>query len=301
MNLRSFICIGINVRWQMNFPDQPEHYFENAYGKTHYRYIQVESAQIAVLLPGFSIPSSAYATFAQNLSETGFSVLTIDYFGRGFSIPSKYFECTLSSYVQQVLDLLEYLKIEKCVMISFSFGSIIACNIASILPSIISRLVFISPFHFLQKTIRPFQKFLLSNFLFGSYLLKIAAPQILPTDIASHFSDLTQHNEAYKGTLSCCLHQLNYNPSYCETLSKFIGNFDEQSVIDEITKVTQMSVRALVLLGENDILIDIKESEIWWKHWMPNVKVIVRENVGHLMFLEEPDDTSELVARFLHR
>jgi pimeloyl-ACP methyl ester carboxylesterase len=66
-------------------------------------------------------------------------------------------------------------------------------------------------------------------------------------------------------------------------------------------KVTQMSVRTLVLLGASDRIINIAESEAWWKRWMPNVKVIVREHVGHLMFLEEPDDTSELVARFLHR
>ena len=119
--------------------------------------------------------------------------------------------------------------------------------------------------------------------------------------MSGQFSDLAQHNEAYKGTLSCCLNQLNYNPSYPNSVSKFIGNFDEGNILDETLKVTQMSVRALVLLGENDKLIDIKKSEKWWKHWMPNVKVIIRENVGHLMFLEEPDDTSELVARFLHR
>ena len=161
---------------EMNFPDKPEHFFETELGRTHYRYIEVESAQTAVLLPGFSIPSSAYSTFAENLSETGFSVVTIDYFGRGFSVPSTYFDYSLSSYVKQVLSLLEYLKIDKCILISFSFGSLIACNISNIQPSIISRLVFISPYHFLKKTTRPFQKFLLSNSFIGPYLIKIAAP-----------------------------------------------------------------------------------------------------------------------------
>lgn len=285
----------------MNFPDSPESYFENVLGKTHYRYIQVESAQVAVLLPGFSIPSSAYQTFAQIFSEAGFSVLTIDYFGRGFSIPSTYFNYTIDSYVRQVLDLLEYLKIEKCVLISFSIGSIIACNIASILPSLISRLVFISPFHFLKHGMRPVQKFLISNSFIGPYLLKVAAPQIIPGDIAAQFTDITQHNEAYQGTLSVCLQQLKSNPHYCSSISAFTRKFDESSIVDEMLKVTQMSVRALVLLGENDILVDIHQSEKWWLHWMPNVKVIIRENVGHLMFLEEPDDTSIIVSRFLHR
>ena len=117
----------------MNFPDLPESYFEDDLGKTHYRYIQVESAQVAVLLPGFSIPSAAYQTFAQNLSDTGFSVLTIDYYGRGFSTPSTYFAHTLTSYVRQVLSLLEYLGIDKCVLISFSFS-----------PPIINMLLLIS-------------------------------------------------------------------------------------------------------------------------------------------------------------
>ena len=285
----------------MEFPATPDSFFESPQGKTHYRHLKVESAQTILILPGFSIPSSAYVTFAKNLSEIGFTVVTLDYFGRGYSEPSKYFDYTLNGYVEQVLNLLAHLKIDNLILISFSFGALIAANIAEKKPSMITRLVFISPFHFLQKPMRPFQRFIISNRLFGSFLLKVTAKRFIPTDIAAQFHDVTQNEEAYWATVGCCLHQLSTNPSFCDSVSRLIGSFSESLIPDEMLTVTHMSVRALVLLGENDKVVNIAESEKWWKHWMPNVKVIVRENVGHLMFLEEPDDTSELVARFLHR
>ena len=285
----------------MEFPATPDSFFESSQGKTHYRYIKVESAQTVLILPGFTIPSAAYATFAKNLSDSGFSVVTIDYFGRGYSEPSSYFDFTLNSYVEQVLNLLAFLKTESVILISFSFSSLIAANIADRKPTLISRLVFISPFHFLRRPMRPFQRFVMSNPLLGPLLLKITAKRFIPADSAAQFHDVSQNEEAYWATVGCCLHELSTNPSFCSSVSRLIGNFSEAAIPDEMLKVTQMSVRTLVLLGEMDKVIDIAESEKWWKHWMPNVTVVTRENVGHLMVLEEPDDTSELVARFVNR
>lgn len=285
----------------MEFPATPDSFFESSQGKTHYRYIRVESTQTVLILPGFSIPSAAYALFAHNLSEAGFSVVTIDYFGRGYSEPSTYFDFTLNGYVDQVMNLLAFLHLESVVLISFSFGALIAANIAERKPSLISRLVFVSPFHFLRRPMRPFQRFVISNRFMGPLLLKVTAKRFIPADIAAQFHDVSQHEEPYWATVGCCLHQLSTNASYCSSVSRFIGNFSEAAIPDEMLKVTQMSVRTLVILGEADKVIDIVESEKWWKHWMPNVTVVARENVGHLMVLEEPDDTSELVARFVNR
>jgi pimeloyl-ACP methyl ester carboxylesterase len=62
-----------------------------------------------------------------------------------------------------------------------------------------------------------------------------------------------------------------------------------------------MSARTYVVLGERYTLVANTESRKWWEHWMANVKVITHRNVGHLMFLEQPDDTSDLVIRFLQK
>lgn len=285
----------------MSFPSTPDRFFESPLGKTHYRYIEVESAQVICILPGFSIPSAGYYQFAHDLSENGFSVIVIDYFGRGYSEPSQEFDFTFNSYAKQVLDLMNHLKIEKFGLISFSIGAHVAANIAEASAASITKLVFISPFHFVLNEMHPFQRYLLSNSLFGPLVLKLVAPRFIPPDIAGQFTDLTKHEEIYWAVVGCCLHQLNMNPTYCTSLSKFISKFSESDIPENLQKITQMSVRTLVLLGQKDQIIDTEESCKWWEYWMPNVKVESIENVGHLMFLEEPDSIIEMISTFLHR
>lgn len=278
---------------------KPERFHVSELGKTHYRYFEVLNAPIICMLSGISIPSGAYCNIAQNLADKGFSTLVIDYFGRGFSEPLPSFKFTLSSYVDQILELLNALGIEKCILVAFSFGSLIAANIAERVPSLISKLVFISPFHHLKQNIRPFQKFILSSCL-GERLFKLVTPQFLHVYISEQFSDLKKHEAAYWLVVGCCLQQAKNNPFYFRSISQLIGNFNENSIPNEMEKVTQISVKTLVILGQNDIVTDIRESEKWWNNWMPNVKVITRENMGHLLFLEEPSEISELISSFLH-
>lgn len=277
----------------------PDRFHVSDLGKTHYRYFEASNAPVVCILSGISIPSGAYCKFAQNLSDKGFSTLVIDYFGRGFSEPSPNFKFTLSSYVDQILDLLNALQIDKCILVSLSFGALIAANIAERVPSLISKLVFISPFHHLKQKIRPFQKFIFSS-CFGEMMLKQITPQFLHLYISEQFSNLRKNEAAYWLTVGCCLQQIKNNPFYCRSISQLIGNFNENTIPSEMEKVTQMCVKTLVILGQNDIVTDVKESEKWWNLWMPNVKVVIREDVGHLLFLEEPSEVSELISSFLH-
>lgn len=283
----------------MEFPLEPDQFYESSQGRTHYRRIEVPGAQTILILPGVSIPSAAYAAFAADLSE-GFDVITIDYFGRGFSEPNDSFPHTLDGYAEQVLSLLAHLKIESAGVVAFSFGSLIAANIAERCPALITQLVFISPFHFLHKHVGPFQKFLIGNRLFGEMVVRAGAQASIAADITQQFRGHPRNDEVCWSLMGCCLQQLITNKKFCLSLSRFIGNFSESAIPDEMQKATQMSVRALVLIGENDKVIDVDASGAWWKRWMPNVVVEARHNVGHLMFLEDPSSISQRVARFLH-
>jgi pimeloyl-ACP methyl ester carboxylesterase len=285
----------------MEFPTLPDDFYDSPAGKTHFRYIRVHSDQTACILPGVLIPSAAYTTFARKLCAYNYSVLTIDYFGRSYSEASPEFPHTIDSYVAQFVDLLAYLEIKSCVLISFSFGSLIAANIAERTPSLITHLIFLSPFHFLKSPIGPFQRFVISNSVFGLWFLRLTLQHFITAEIAKQFINIDAHEEAFWGTVGCCLHQTAVNRTFYSSFAKFVREFDEDTQPDQMLKVTQMSVRALVLLGEGDRVINIAESGAWWKRWMPNVRVTVQSGVGHLMFLEKPPDTIKLITQFLHR
>ena len=290
---------------EFDFPSSPEQFYQGHNGKTHYRYIhcQQESAQTIVMLPGFSIPSSAYYPFAKAISESGFDILIIDYYGRGFSIIDSgiKFEYSIKNFSEQVIELLIALKIDKCVLISFSFGSLIAGNIAAKKPSLITRLVFVSPFHCLQHSLRPFQHYVLTNSILGWFVLKYTARIFIASDIAQQFADINKSSLSYWGAIGACYQQLQHNPSFVYAIATSLSHMADLDLSVEMQKTTRMSVKALVLFGEMDKIVNIDQAENWWTKWMPNVKVSRKENVGHLMFLEDPEEISETIAQFLHR
>jgi pimeloyl-ACP methyl ester carboxylesterase len=72
-----------------------------------------------------------------------------------------------------------------------------------------------------------------------------------------------------------------------------------EAIDQDMMKLAQTNVKTLVLVGDQDRIVDIGASEQWWNRWGLKVKVIVRDGVGHLMFLEEPDITSWIVIHFL--
>ena len=290
---------------EYDFPATPDQFYQSHIGKTHYRFIHCEQddPQTIVMLPGFSIPSSAYYPFAKAISESGFNVLIIDYYGRGFSVvnPAVKFDYSIKGFSEQVIELLASLKIDKCVLISFSFGSLVAGNIAAKKSSLITRLVFVSPFHCLQRSLRPFQHYVLTNSFLGWFVLKYTVRSFIVSDIAEQFSDINKSSISYWGTIGACYQQLQLNPTYVSALAASLSHMTDLDLSVEMQKTTRMSVKALVLFGEMDKLINIEQAEKWWIKWMPNVKVIRKENVGHLMFLEDTEEISETIAQFLHR
>ena len=285
----------------MDFPSDPGDFFESEYGKIHYRYSLIEDSQVICILPGFSIPSSIYTRFTKELNEMGFSVLIIDYFGRGFSEPSSSFDFSIESTTDAFLLLLNHLEITKCSFISVSYGSLITANIIEKNPSIINRLIFISPLMFQKSVMRPFQRFLLSNQYIGPFVLRGASNQFISTDIARQFSDISKHCDSYWAAVGASYQQSICNKYYLSSIAKSLSYFSESFNETEMQKATNVSIRTLVLLGGKDHLIKIPENEHWWNKWMPNVKVTIYPDYGHLMIIEEPEEIAETIVQFLQK
>ena len=82
-------------------------------GFTYYRQAKAESCTIAdVLIHGFSVPSYIWDPTYDYLASKGRCVLTLDLYGRGFS-DNPDVAYTDQLFATQVLELLDYLKIEK--------------------------------------------------------------------------------------------------------------------------------------------------------------------------------------------
>lgn len=284
----------------MLFPATSDKFLETENGKTHYRYIEVEGAPVACVLPGFSFPSAVYVPFAKSLSDSGFSVLIMDYYGRGFSIASeKVTDYNPSLFANQFLELIKHLEIDNIVLISFSYGSLVAAHLTSLEPSIVSRIVMVSPFKCLRSPVRPVQKIILSHKLIGPWLLSYTAGKFIPEDIAYQLGKSKDDSELLWSLVSASMLQINENPMYYSTTSNLMREADEIHYESELSVLRQIPVKSLILFGKEDKIINVDEAQTWFKAIMLNVKFAVIPECGHLLFLEKNDDVINEISQFL--
>ena len=288
----------------MQFPTSPGLFFETEEGKTHYRYIENEGAQTIVVVPGFSLPSSVYFNFCQKISENGFSVLIMDFYGRSFSelkedLPLKP-KCCPELYAKQYISLIKNLEIEKCDMIAFSFGALVASHITSLEPDLVSKLVLVSPFKFLKKPARPFQKYILGHPTIGPWVLSTFSAQFVPSEIMNQIN-AEENSELFWSLVSATMMEINSNKSYFTATSQMLAFLDENSIDSNLVMLKQIPFKTLVVFGENDSTINVQKSTGWWSQTLLNGKCIEIPDSGHLCFLEEEETVVKEIIQFLNK
>lgn len=114
-------------------------------GVTHYQWHGPSRGPVAVCVHGITTPSFVFDGIVKGLVEKGYSVLTYDLFGRGFSDRPKA-DYNREFYIRQLKELLENQGISGHVMlVGYSMGGCVAMGQAGRMPDKIARLVLIAP------------------------------------------------------------------------------------------------------------------------------------------------------------
>lgn len=289
----------------MEFPASPGSFYCSEEGKTHYRYIENEGAPTVCILPGFSLPSAIFSTFSEKLSKLGFSVLVMDYYGRGYSEPKecddpKEIRFSPNIFARQFIQLIKKLDIDKCEMIAFSFGALVASHVTSLEPDLITHLVLISPFKYLKNPTRPFQRLVLTPQSIGPWILSTFSAQFVPYEIKTQIN-AEANPDIFWGLVSSTMCEINANKSYFVATSQMLGSLDEDFIDSELVMLRQIPFKTLVVFGSNDATIDIAKSAVWWQETLLNGKIVNIANAGHLCFLEQPDAVMDAVAQFISK
>ena len=113
-------------------------------GFTYYRLANSESCITAdVLVHGFSVPSYIWDPTYSFLASKGRCVVTLDLYGRGFSDnPDVAYTDVL--FAKQVLELLDYLKIEKVNLLGLSNGGRVVSQVAGLAPERVEQLIYVA-------------------------------------------------------------------------------------------------------------------------------------------------------------
>ncbi|WP_413667181.1 alpha/beta fold hydrolase [Mucilaginibacter sp. Mucisp86] len=140
----------------------PGSFIKLSQGVTHYQLEGPDSAQVIILVHGFSVPYYIWDPTYDFLIKKGYRVLRYDMYGRGYSDrPDVPYNQDL--YNTQILDLINQLKLgNKVNLAGVSFGGAVITNFTCSHPNLINKIILVDPVYEQKKPASP-QCFTLYN------------------------------------------------------------------------------------------------------------------------------------------
>ena len=113
-------------------------------GFTYYKWENKDSNTIpVVLVHRFSVPSYIWDPTFDLLSENGYSVISLDLYGRGFS-QNLNDDYTDELFANQVIDLIENLDIKSVKLVGLSNGGRVISKVADLKPELVDKLIYVA-------------------------------------------------------------------------------------------------------------------------------------------------------------
>ena len=113
-------------------------------GFTYYKWDNKDSNTIpVVLVHGFSVPSYIWDPTFDLLSDNGYSVISLDLYGRGFS-QNLNDDYTDELFANQVIDLIESLDIKSVKLVGLSNGGRVISKVADLKPELVDKLIYVA-------------------------------------------------------------------------------------------------------------------------------------------------------------
>lgn len=244
--------------------------------------------QTLVFVHGLSGSSSAWVKFENKFKDT-FNIVSFDLRGHGKSWkPHAYEEYRIENSADDLYELLEYLGIKKCILISHSFGCFIALAFLEKHQSSVSKAIFLSPNSSVYKMmsariIRPFVSI-------GVSLLRYLP---FPLKVRGHV-DYSQYSDK-GGDWNIPITTANiWNTSLRVYLyaTKHSYDFDSEDFLKEI------NIPTLVIHGQKDTIFPIRYG-VATANRIPNAKLIILENANHILVLNNFNEVSQAIKGFI--
>ena len=241
-----------------------------------------------VFIHGLSGSSSAWAPYEQKF-EAEYNLLTFDLRGHGKSVkPKNYTDYALKNFADDLLSLLEHLKITDFILVSHSFGTLIALEFLANHQTMVKAAVFLSPnfapderliaravkallsaakiFKFLPFSSRPRGHIDYQNYLnTGDWNIRRMAADIRNTGLRVYL--------------------------YCSRQS---CRFDRENFLSEIT------VPVLIIHGKKDTIFPVK-SAMAMAEKIKKSNIILLDRADHIIVLNYFSEVAGAIENFLQK
>ena len=257
-------------------------------GFTYYKWVNKDSNTTPiVLVHGFSVPSYIWDPTFDLLSENGYSVISLDLYGRGFS-QNLNDDYTDELFANQVIDLIENLDIKSVKLVGLSNGGRVISKVADLKPELVDKLIYVasSGFRVVNEAInKKVSKKEVNDFIEKNY------PTISKGQLAD-FKYPENHigwDEKYEDLLK-----------YKGFARALISTRKNHYTMDRIhVKIQNSDIPVYTIWGDSDNVVVYKKFEKRIELILPKRKEFFILESGHLPHMENPIQFNEILLSII--
>ena len=262
--------------------------------RMHYQEAGDESAPPLILIHGFISSNLVWSDVFLPLAEAGFRVIAPDLPGYGYSDKPADGEYTIESQARAVLGLMDRLGIDKATIVGASYGGAVAAAIALDSPERVERLVLVGT----VSSDEPKKKLLLRI-----SCLPIIGDIVTPLFLSSRWVLRKRTEEVYRRIghpldehKLAARHHLLATANVHRAMIRTARRWSANRIQRDASLIRQPT---MLVWGDTDTHIPISEA-FYLRDAIPNARLVVFRNCGHLPPAERPQRFVEVVAEFCH-
>jgi 2-hydroxy-6-oxonona-2,4-dienedioate hydrolase len=256
-------------------------------GKLRVRYIDSDSdgssVEPVLLMHGLGGSIESWANNIDELAK-GFRVIAVDLPGFGLSDKPK-MNYTIRFYSEFVVQFLRLLRLDQASIVGSSLGGHIAAEVAINYPSLVKRLVLISPAGALPRSFK-------GSPALWKYVKVIDAKSVHQV---KRLLAAVDNNKPVSDSYAQMVYQKFLVPGAKEA---FLSSLAESARAPRLNnRLNKIKAPTLILWGKEDYMIPVKFIDPFVK--MKNCRVVLLENCGHRPHFERPELFNRIVSDFL--
>ena|SRR3989344_3383915 len=262
-----------------------ESYFSK--NNIYYRINEFQSGQPAlVFIHGLSGSSSAWLEYEKKF-EKKYNILTFDIRGHGKSKKfPHYSDYEIKHFVKDIDDLVSYLNIPRFILISHSFGTLIAAEYIKLFRENVLANIFLSPTFNLEK----------------GFMAKIVRPVLKLSKIfdlfpfnpkPGHRVDYTKFPNTTDWNIKRCYADVSNT-----TLRVYLHCLRQSLKLEQEFLFQKIKVPTLIIHGIKDTMASVRNSIALSKK-IDHSKLILLDNADHIIVLNNFPEVSEAIENFI--
>lgn len=246
--------------------------------------------QTILLIHGFLASTFSWRYMIPLLSPH-FTVYAVDLPGFGRSDKNTQYDYTLASYAETIRTFIRRQGIDKLTVMAHSMGGQVAMRLAMLMPDTIDRLILIAPSSYLPSLKRWKKMFFRIPFSHQVFPLLFTEKRIYHQLNSVYYRLPRTHiKHVYDGYVTPLK-----DPRFPRVLARFACSRESDLCSDALQTIGQPT---LLLWGRHDRIVPLHVGKRL-KHDLPNVRLEIIEETGHLPMEEKPLTVMMHTARFL--